>query len=506
MSIALRGALSRAGMLFAGVAALRSSLASAAGSRNGAQLALLDERDKVAHLLRRAGFGYSQAQLDTFVPLGVNGAVDRLMNYDAISDVALENRLIDLKLNLYNANDLQRWWLLRMIYTERPLLEKMTLFWHGLLVSGTGKVGITQPKKDAPPDAPLPRHHILEQNRFLRANAVSDFGSILKGISRDPAMVLYLDNNTNRKGKPNENYARELMELFTLGQFGPDGTANYSEQDVREAARAFTGWGLNQQQEFAFNPGQHDTGAKTLFGKTGNFNGDDVIGLILQHPSCAYYLSKRLWEFFAYDNPSPETLQPVIDAFNLTGGTVREMLRVIFTHPAFYSELAFRAKAKSPVEYLAGASRSLELNTNALNYQSSTQRMGQRLFDPPNVAGWPGGAQWFNTTTWLERVNQLNRIVTGRNANDVNTKPVDFFGMLQRNKLDSPEKIVDHFLRLLIDAQVRPAQRDTLVAYLKDGNLWPKPGVAMKAADPVVDRKVRGMVYLIMAMPEFNLA
>src|SRR5688572_7828065 len=502
----MRDLLSRAGILFGGIGALRASVASAAGSRSGAQLALLDERDKVAHLLRRAGFGYSQAQLDHYAALGLNGAVDRLLNFDSVSDVALENRLIDLKLNLYNANDLQRWWLLRMIYTERPLLEKMTLFWHGLLVSGTGKVGITQPKADAPPGTPPPRHHILEQNRFFREHAVSDFGTILKGISRDPAMVLYLDNNTNRKGKPNENYARELMELFTLGQFGPDGSANYTEQDVREAARAFTGWGLNQQQQFAFNANQHDTGNKTIFGKSGNFNGDDVIGLILQHPSCGYYLSKRLWEFFAYDAPSREVLQPVIDAFNSTGGTVREMLRVIFTHSAFYSELAYRARAKAPAEYLASTSRALELNTNALNFQSSLLRMGQRLFDPPNVAGWPGGAQWFNTTTWLERVNQLNRILTGRNSNDANTKPVDLFGMVQRLKLDTPEKVVDHFLKLLVDAQVRPVQRETLVAYLKEGNFWPRPGVAMKATDPILDRKIRGMVYLIMAMPEFNLA
>src|SRR5687768_9950536 len=265
----LRSALSRAGVLFGGIAALRASVASAAGSRNGLQLALLDERDKVAHLLRRAGFGYSQAQLDSYVALGLSGTIDRLLNYDAISDVALENRLIDLKLNLYNANDLQRWWILRMTYTDRPLLEKMTLFWHGLLVSGTGKVGITQPKADAPPGTPPPRHHILEQNRFFREHAVADFGTILKGISRDPAMVLYLDNNTNRKGKPNENYARELMELFTLGQFGPDGAPNYTEQDVREAARAFTGWGLNREQEFAFNQAQHDTGVKTVFGKSG---------------------------------------------------------------------------------------------------------------------------------------------------------------------------------------------------------------------------------------------
>jgi len=317
-------------------------------------------------------------------------------------------------------------------------------------------------------------------------------------------MVIYLDSNANRKGKPNENYARELMELFTLGIAGPDGSPNYTEQDVREAARAFTGWGLNKEQQFAFNAGQHDTGEKTIFGKKGKFNGDDVINLIMAHPSSGYYLSKRLWEFFAYDGPSMSVLSPVMEVFQSTGGNVKEMVRTIFSHDAFFSELAYRAKAKSPAEYLVSMSRALELDTNATNFQGSAQRMGQQLFNPPNVAGWPGGAQWFNTTTWLERVNQLNRVITIRK--DTNTQPADLFGMVQRNKLDAPEKVVDHFLKLLLDGQVRPQQRDLLVSYMKEGDLWPKPGVALKAADPIIDRKVRGLVYLIMAMPEYHLA
>ncbi|CAA9303776.1 MAG: PROBABLE SIGNAL PEPTIDE PROTEIN [uncultured Chloroflexi bacterium] len=504
MSTLLTRALSRGAMLAAGATALRATVAAAAGSRNGQQTALLSERDKVAHLLRRAGFGYSQAELDEYAKLGVNGAVDRLLAYDQVADTALDQRLEQAKLNLYNTGDLQRWWLLRMLYTRRPLQEKMTLFWHGLLVSGTGKVGIQQPKADAPPDAPKPLHHMLNQNVFFRENALADFGRLLKGISRDPAMVIYLDSNQNRKGKPNENYARELMELFTLGIAGPDGSPNYSEQDVREAARAFTGWGLNREQEFAYNAGQHDGGQKTIFGKTGPFNGDDVIGLILQHPSCAYYLSRRMWQFFAYDAPTLETLRPVMDAFKATNGSASAMLRAIFTHSAFYSELAYRAVPKSPVEYLASFGRALELDTNATGFQSSAQRMAQTLFNPPNVAGWPGGAQWFNSTTWLERLNQLNRVITIRK--DTNTQPVDLFGMLQRSSLDSPEKVVDHFLKLLVDGQVRPEQRQTLIDYVKEGNLWPKPGVQLKASDAIVDRKVRGVVYLIAAMPEFHLA
>jgi len=504
MSTTFAKVISRAGIIAAGLGALRSSVAAAAGSRSGAQTALLSERDKVAHLLRRAGFGYSQAQLDEHVALGLNGAIDRLVNFGSVNNAEMEQRLQGLKLNLYNNNDLQRWWLLRMTYTKRPLEEKMTLFWHGLLVSGTGKVGITQPKADAAPTDPKPVHHILNQFSFFQQHALADFGTVLKGISRDPAMVIYLDSNANRKGKPNENYARELMELFTLGIAGPDGAPNYTEQDVREAARAFTGWGLNTQQQFAFNAGQHDTGEKTIFGNKGKFNGDDVINLIMAHPSSGYYLAKRLWEFFAYDSPSLSVLSPVMEVFRSTGGNVKEMVWTIFKHDAFYSELAYRAKAKSPAEYLVSMSRALELDTNATNFQGSAQRMGQQLFNPPNVAGWPGGAQWFNTTTWLERVNQLNRVITIRK--DTNTQPADLFGMVQRNKLDAPEKVVDHFLKLLLDGQVRPQQRDLLVSYVKEGDLWPKPGVALKAADPIIDRKVRGLVYLIMAMPEYHLA
>jgi uncharacterized protein (DUF1800 family) len=504
MTSLLGKALSRGTMLAAGVAALRTSVTAASGSRNGVQSALYAEGDKVAHLLRRAGFGYTQGELDSYSKLGVQGTVDRLLAYDSVDDAALEARITNAKLNLYNANDLQRWWLLRMTYTQRPLLEKMVLFWHGLLVSGYGKVNIVQPKADAPPDAPKPPIHILNQNLFFRENAMNDFGTILKGISRDPAMVIYLDSNQNRKGKPNENYARELMELFSLGLYGPDGTPNYTEQDIREIARAFTGWGLNREQQFAFAAGQHDTGTKTIFGKTDKFNGDDVIDLIIAHPSSAYYLSRRLWEFFAFREPSAAVLKPVIDAFRATGGSVKEMLRVIFNHPAFYSELAYRANPKSPAEFVVGLSKALELDTNANGFPGTLQRMGQTLFNPPNVAGWPGGAQWFNTTTWLERVNQINRIVTLRK--DPNTQPPDIFGMVQRNGLDSAEKVVDHFLRLLVDSQVRAEQRQTLINYVNDGGLWPKPGVPLKATDPILDRKIRGLVYLIMAMPEFHLA
>ncbi len=482
----------------AALVALRTTISGAAESRSGRGAPLVDERDRVAHLLRRAGFGYSPDELDAYARLGVSGTVDALLNFQQVSD-DLDERLQRAGLDLNKAGDMQRWWLLRMIYTKRPLLEKMTLFWHGLLVSGTGKVGLPQPK----PEDPAPPNLMMDQNAFFRSHALADLATILKGISRDPAMVVYLDVRDNRKGKPNENYSRELMELFTLGVTGPDGQPTFSERDVREVARAFTGWSLDAERKFIFREGQHDGGGKTIFGKTGRFGGDDVIGLLIDHPACAPYICRRLFSFFAYDDPEPAVLAPIVDLFRSSKGSIRAVVRAILTSPAFYSQRAYRAKAKSPAELIAGVARVLQLETDASTFQTSAKRMGQALFNPPNVSGWPGGASWFNTTTWLERVNWVNRILTIRK--DDHTRPAALFGFVQRQGLATPEQAVEYFLRLLLDGQASPEQRQALLTYVKDGDLW-KAGQPLRETDPAVDRKLRGLVYLIMAMPEYQLA
>jgi uncharacterized protein (DUF1800 family) len=432
--------------------------------------------------------------------LGVTGAIDRLLDYEQVPDDDLEQRLKRLHLDLTRPADLQRWWLLRMIYTKRPLQEKMTLFWHGLLTSQTGKVPLPRPR----PQNPNPPNLMLNQNQFFREHALADFATIMKGISRDPAMVIYLDSRDNRKGKPNENYARELMELFTLGITGPDGSPTYTEQDVREAARAFTGWSLTREQQFAFNAGQHDSGQKTIFGKTGNFNGDDVIDLIMAHPAAPHYISRRLFSFFAYDDPEPAVLAPIVQAYQSSAGSIRAVVQAVLTSPAFYSDKAYRAKVKSPAEFLAGVARHLKLQTDAFTLDASCRRMSQTLFNPPNVAGWPSGVRWFNTSAWLERVNQANRLVTIRK--DDHTQPASFLGAIQQYGLNTPEAAADYYLTLLLDGQVKPEQRQSLIAYLRDGVTWPAPGQPFKESDQAVDRKMRGLVYLIMAMPEYQLA
>ena len=486
----------RAGVLRMTVALQAALFAAACSFDRSRPHPLSKRRSQVAHLLRRAGFGASPETVDEFEALGLKGAVDRLVDFESVED-DVEERFKLFNLDLKKLTDLQRWWLLRMVYTRRPLQEKMVLFWHGLLTSASAKVGLPNPT----PQNPDPPHYLLNQHNFFREHAVDRFEALLMGVARDPAMMIWLDSQTNVKGKPNENFARELMELFSLGIAGSDGQPTYTETDVREVARAFTGYGLDAGK-FTFRPAQHDAGPKTIFGKTGAFNGDDVIDLILAHPSSAPYICRRLFAYFAYPNPEPDVLDGLVQVFRSSNGSIRAVLRTLFTSPAFYSPKAYRATAKSPAEYVAGMARSLELQTDAFNVQGSMQRMAQTLFNPPNVSGWPGGAAWFNSTTWLERVNRANSVLSIRK--DDHTQPVALLTFVQRHSLDTPERAVDFFLDLLVDGQVRAPQRQVLVDYVTEGSLW--KGVPAKESEPAVDRKLRGLVYLILASPEYQLA
>jgi uncharacterized protein (DUF1800 family) len=501
--------------------ALQAALFAAACSFDRTQPHPLSRRrSQVAHLLRRAGFGASPETLDEFEALGLKGAVDRLVDYESVED-DVEERFKPFNLDLKKLTDLQRWWLLRMVYTRRPLKEKMTLFWHGLLTSASAKVGLPNPT----PRNPEPPHYLLNQHNFLREHAVGTFESLLMGVARDPAMMIWLDSQTNVKGKPNENFARELMELFSLGISDADGRPNYTESDVREVARAFTGFGLDQGK-FVFRANNHDSGQKTILGKTAPFDGAAVIKRIAQHPAAAYYLSRRLFEFFVFPNPTPLDVQPLVAEYTRTGGDVRAMLRVLFNAPVFYSPRAYRAQIKTPVDFAVGAVRALGVATDGFQLPGATTRMGQALFNPPNVAGWPRGAQWINSTTWMERINFANFLCTARE--DGHTMAPPFATMVERNGLNRPEAIVDHFGAVLLDGQMSAAMRKTLLEYLSAGDprILPQPagaaaGVAKTAGKtraPVsalptgpflpafVDQKVRGVVYLLLASPEYQLA
>jgi hypothetical protein len=269
----------------------------------------------------------------------------------------------------------------------------MTLFWHGHFTSGLREVK---------------RAGLMhEQNGFLRTHALSDFRTLLRGISRDAAMLVYLDNGKNVKGRPNENYARELMELFTMGE------GHYTEQDVREAARAFTGW-ASGPRGFVVQASRHDDGEKTFLGRTGQFDGDDIIEIILEQPATAEYLARKLWAFFVESEPDETIVQRLAETIRLTDYDLREAMRTILSSDAFYGPRARFALVKSPVELMAGTLRRLAIPPGDLRAANDVLRqMGQELFQPPNVKGWDGGRAWISTNTLFARYNAMSGVIRG---------------------------------------------------------------------------------------------
>ncbi|TMD42696.1 MAG: DUF1800 domain-containing protein [Chloroflexi bacterium] len=381
--------------------------------------ALRDERVRVSHLLRRAGFGATPGELDRYATMGTTAATTALLDYQKVSNAALDTKLPIIDFSgarpAASAGAIQGWWLQRMTETARPLEEKMTLFWHGLLTSGLDKAGPAQ---------------VFTQNALFRSMALGNFDDLLKAVSKDPAMMVYLDTETNRKGKPNENYARELMELFTTG------VGHYTEIDVRESARAFTGWTLTGARQLrlttgsTFVPRLHDDASKTFMRKTGNFTGDDIIEMLVPLRATAERLSTN----------------------------------------AFYSEKVYRALVKSPAELVAQTIKAS--GADERSYVLAAQAMapmGQLLFYPPNVAGWPGGTSWINGSTLLARINFANAAA-------------------QRMTVALPAQSLDQLLHTLVDANVSQSTKDALQAYAKE-----HPG------------DQAGLLFMVMATPEFQL-
>lgn len=432
----------------------------------------LSEREQFSHLMRRAGFGAAPGELEAYQALGWEGAVDRLVNYEEVPNDGLEARLGGLNLDLSKPRDIRRCWLLRMAYTARPLEEKLTLFWHGLLTSGLTK-------------APAPL--MVAQNRFLREHALADYGMILKGIARDPAMMRWLDIPGSVRGRPNENYARELMELFTLG------VGNYTEQDVREAARAFTGFALDREGRVAFVRARHDDGIKTVLGRTGPWGPDDIVDIIIDQSAAAAFLAGKLLRFFVRPDPSPGGVEEVARTLRATGYSIKAAVRRVFSLPEFRSPAAYRSLVKSPAEYSAGALRQLGAETDGVGLPALVGQMGQALFNPPNVAGWPGGAAWLNTATWIARLNFANRVATDRQG--VRLNPAIWF---PDGRLPSDSAaFVDRLGELLLDGNLGAEQRAILLDFGSE------PGI-----DPArwFDGRGRGIIYLMLALPEYHLA
>ena len=449
---------------------------------------------QIGHLLRRAGFGGTAEELNMYASLGFSGAVDRLLNYQQVSDDAMESRIGALNLDLSKPQQQQQWWLLRMAWTQRPLVEKMTLFWSGVFTSSFHKVGGKNSYM-----------RMIVQNNFLRTHAFDTFDNLLLGITADPAMLVYLDLTKSHKNAPNENYARELMELFTLG------VGHYTQQDVYEGAAALTGWHVVGQSTTArYVPGDHNDQVKNYLGQTGNFDYKDVVRILANHPATPWFISRRLFSFFAYENPSNDDLAPLVDTYVKSGHNMGAVMRTLLLSPQFSSSKAYRSRLKSPAEYVAGTYRALNVQGDGKRLPAVVTAMGQPLFDPPNVAGWPGdkvSSYWLNSGTWMTRLNYIDLLLVGTGAAKTGVSaPADLQSVVDTNHLDSPERFVDHFASFLLDGQLASDRRALLIDYFNtsaSGNVARQVTLSNGKSCPI--NRVRGTLYLMMAAPEYHL-
>ncbi|HWE02511.1 MAG TPA: DUF1800 domain-containing protein [Tepidisphaeraceae bacterium] len=382
-------------------------------------------RDDAAHLLRRAGFGGTPTQIEAMHALGRDGAVDYLItgtlpsgSEAPFAHVELPPLTFSLEFDsrvqgpaaLYSLQQMKVWWLDRMVRTDRPLEEKMTLFWHGLFTSGIREVRSVE--------------WLANQNALFHREAIGNYKRLTHEIIHDPAMLKYLNNDENLKGRPNENLARELLELFTMGEGN-----GYTEKDIPEVARALTGMtgrrykGFGRQGKSDASGGHaefvqrfHDDEPKTIFGKTGDYKPDDVVDLIFDQPQPSGYLAKRLWQFFGNPSPSDDEIAPVAEALRSGNWDLAPALRALFTSPAFYGDRSKWVVIKSPVELEASTLRLLEEPSQPRMLGAGVfamNQLGQQLFEPPNVKGWPGGEHWMTSSAVFLRYNVAFAMANG---------------------------------------------------------------------------------------------
>ncbi|MCC6744308.1 MAG: DUF1800 domain-containing protein [Acidobacteria bacterium] len=347
---------------------------------------------EIAHLLRRTGFGPSRSELDSYAALGFERAVDRL-----VSGLAAPPSADPPGFSVYAPGAAAAAWVDRMRTSASPLAEKLALFWHGHFATSVRKV--EDPKL------------MWKQVALFRSAGAGTFPALVASVSRDPAMIRWLDGNSNRKGAPNENYARELMELFTIGR------GNYTERDVREAARAFTGWGA-ESGVFKFRQEYHDPGPKTVLGETGAFDGDDIVRIVTSRPECARFISRKLVAFLSHPEPQASDVAAAAAVFTKSKGSIADVVRHILLAPAFRSDASYRALIKSPAEFVVGALKVAGIGATPSWAVESMGRMGQTLFAPPTVKGWDGGGAWLSAGALLERMRFAARLAAEARAVD----------------------------------------------------------------------------------------
>lgn len=455
-----------------------------------------------AHLLRRAGFGGTPQEVAQAAKAGMDAAVDALVRFDAAADVAPPDDLYDPQQAVAQfgglrglARDpqtrrqfaqevrrserasilsLQRWWLERMLTSSAPLQEKMTLYFHGHFTTAAIQKGVT------------PRM-VFDQNQLFRSNALGNLRDLTWNVSIDPAMLIYLDNATNEKAHPNENYARELMELFTLG------LNHYTEDDIRQSARAWTGYVVPRfSPQARFVASRHDDGSKTFLGRTGNFSGRDIVNIIFEQPQAARWFAGGLLDFFVYNDPEPQLIDEVAALIRKNDYDLKPVLSTLLRSNVFYSARAYRALVKSPVEFVAGTYKAFGISTIDDRALRALVQMGQILFYPPNVAGWPGGANWLTSQMMIARQNFVAGLVNSPAMNGV---------AWMRDVPPQAGPAARELVRTILFDDASPAGIAQLTDYLNGVNT---SALGMLSGENYEER-VRGAAYLTMAMPAYQL-
>lgn len=357
------------------------------------------------HLCNRAGFGARPEEIDAAVKMGLDAFVDELFRVDDSAppfyverfEPMQKRRLMELppeerkeKEREYRESDRKQlvdyssWWFDRMSESSSPLLERMVLFWHGFFTTAAENGNAS--------------YEVIKQNQLVRDNALGSYAKLLRGMARDAAMLHYLDNQVNRKGSPNENFARELMELFSLGE------GNYTERDVKEAARALTGR-AEKNGAYFFEKKTHDDGEKTVLGVTGRLDGDALVDILLKQEACARHVAKRLITHMEGVEPEPARLERYAKLLRSNDYEMQPLLRALFHDPDFYRDEVVGTRVQGPIEYLVGIARRLKIRVPATMLGTGAAMLGQRIFYPPSVKGWDEGESWITTATLMQRGN-----------------------------------------------------------------------------------------------------
>jgi uncharacterized protein (DUF1800 family) len=478
--------------------------------------------ESAAHLLNRAGFGGTPLQIQYLANLSHDDAVAELLNYEkqpddfdppswakpdpdraeklAAARKAPEEERRKLQQEMQQNQrqhmlELKSWWLRRMTFSPRVLQEKMTLFWHGHFATSMEKV------RDA--------YLMWLQNDLFRRMATGNWTEMLTAVAKDPAMLIYLDQAQSRKDHPNENFARELMELFTLGE------GHYTEKDVTEGARALTGWSFDRMtQQFMVRPFQHDRGEKTFLGRTGNLDGNDVIAQIVAQPQAGRFIMAKIWRFFAGEEASPELTDGLAAVFREHDNTFKPALLAMFRSEEFYAPAIVRNQVKSPVQWLVGSVKVLEreLPPPVVCF-GLTRNLGQDLFAPPNVKGWDGGLTWITTNNLLARYNAAAALAQGdfaglagnmfpnnpnanaqasRRMQNMRGQGADVKKLFTEAERVNRDALIPALEKRMLQGKLKPAQEATLREYLGDGG-------------PFDDSTVRNALRLVMSTPEYQL-